>query len=98
MTENRKNSKVKLKIFFNHQMVKNRMDRINMKLRLIVTKKKMVVVNATENWYLTTINATEGQLDNIERNGNFGLDTRLHENSEVQNKLIINLKLALKIQ
>lgn len=79
-------------------MVKNRMDRINMKFRLIVTKKKMVVVNATENSYLTIINATESQLENIERNGNFGLDTRLHENSEVQNKLIINLKLALKMQ
>ena len=35
-----------------------------------------VVVNATDFEYITTINPTEGQMDNIQLNGDIGLDTR----------------------
>ena len=36
----------------------------------------MVVVNATDNFFITIGNATESQLESIRDNQNFGLDTR----------------------
>lgn len=36
----------------------------------------VVVVNATDNSFITIVNATESQLGSIRENQNFGLDTR----------------------
>ena len=35
-----------------------------------------VIVNATDGEYITSINPTRGQLDDLEANHNIGLDTR----------------------
>jgi len=35
-----------------------------------------IVVNATDFEYITAINPTEGQMDDIQSNGNIGLDIR----------------------
>ena len=56
----------------------------------------VAIVNATDNSFITVLNATESQLKSIQENNNFGLDTcvhlcRLHEGSEGQ-KIIINYK------
>ena len=36
----------------------------------------VVIVNATDNSYITIVNSTQSQLDSIQDNNNFGLDTR----------------------
>ncbi len=36
----------------------------------------MAIVNATDNSFITILNATESQLNSIQDNNNFGLDTR----------------------
>ncbi len=36
----------------------------------------MVIVNATDNSFITVVNATESQLKSIQEDNNFGLDTR----------------------
>lgn len=37
----------------------------------------VVIVNATDNSFISVVNATEGQLDNLATTKNFGLDTRI---------------------
>ena len=36
----------------------------------------MAIVNATDNSFITVVNATESQLKSIQEDKNFGLDTR----------------------
>jgi hypothetical protein len=36
-----------------------------------------VIVNATDGEYITSINPTRGQMEDLQSNGNIGLDTRL---------------------
>lgn len=35
-----------------------------------------VIVNATDGEYITSINPTSGQMEDLQSNGNIGLDTR----------------------
>ena len=39
-------------------------------------KMVAVIVNATDGEYITSINPTNGQIEDLESNGNIGLDTR----------------------
>lgn len=42
------------------------------------------MVNTTDNSFITVINTTESQLENIEINQNFGLDTRPYMELKLQ--------------
>ena len=45
-------------------------------LKEIDEKITAVIVNATDGEYITSINPTQGQMDDLNSNGNIGLDTR----------------------
>ena len=45
-------------------------------LKEINEKMTAVIVNATNGEYITSINPTSGQMENLQSNGNIGLDTR----------------------
>ena len=45
-------------------------------LKEINEKMTAVIVNATDGEYITTINPTSGQMEDLQSNGNIGLDTR----------------------
>jgi hypothetical protein len=45
-------------------------------LKEIDEKMTAVIVNATDGEYITSINPTSGQIEDLESNGNIGLDTR----------------------
>ena len=45
-------------------------------LKEVDEKITAVIVNATDGEYITSINPTQGQMDDLNSNGNIGLDTR----------------------
>ena len=45
-------------------------------LKEIDEKMTAVIVNATDGEYITSINPTRGQMEDLQSNGNIGLDTR----------------------